>query len=187
MPAPNSEASSGGAIQGGCVMLPRESGASFGKRKRQRESRRPVLLRASLRAGVRDRVAYVKNVSSHGMMIEARPAPHVGQTVEIGVGRVLVIGRIVWQSGDRFGIYSRNPIDVSALLKARHDGEERHAPRPHGTASESKKPRDYRLVARSMQFAASVGFALAACTAVAILLHEILVKPMQALSAQLTP
>ena len=49
----------------------------------------------------------------------------------------------------------------------------------------SRSP-DYRFVSRAMQFVAGVGFAVAACAIIVLLLNEMLLAPMQTLSAHLS-
>lgn len=168
-------------------MPPADRRNPFGKRKVPREPRKPVLLRASLRVGGRERAARVKNLSSHGMMVEAHPAPHVGELVEINVGRVCVTGCTVWRSNSQFGIYSRRRIDVRGFLQSLHGHDDLRACLRDRPVRKGARPQDHRLVARGLQFAGSVGFVVAACAAVAIMLHEFLVEPLQALSSSFTP
>jgi hypothetical protein len=50
------------------------------------------------------------------MVSSARP-PAKGKYVDIGRGALVVIGRVVWSSGKRFGVRTQDPINAERLTK----------------------------------------------------------------------
>jgi hypothetical protein len=157
-------------------------------RPKPRERRSPVLLNALLRGGGEERIVRIRNVSSRGMMIEASEAPDVGVTVQVSVGRVAVLGRIVWRKGKQLGFHSRSTINKDRLSKGHSDAQD--ARRNDAACSASARPDtgpDYRLISRATQFVAGIAFALGGFAVIAILLHEMLLKPVQALAVHLSP
>jgi hypothetical protein len=66
---------------------------------------------------------------------------------------------------------------------------------PGGTPSQIDRPlvsrpgqeRDYRLISRAIRFLAGIVFAFGGCAIIALLLHVMLLAPIQALSAHLSP
>lgn len=155
-------------------------------RPKPREPRSPVLLNALLRGGGEERIVRIRNVSSRGMLIETSEAPQVGVTVEVSVGRVAVLGRVVWRKGKQLGFHSRSTIDKDRLSKG-HDGAQEARRSARGPSPQAQSGADYRLISRATQYAAGIAFALGGCTVIAILLHEMLLKPVQALSVHLSP
>jgi hypothetical protein len=169
-------------------MIPPPEGRSGFVRPKQREARSPVLLNGLLRGGGEERIVRIKNVSSRGMMIEASEAPDVGVTVEVSVGRVAVLGRIVWRKGKQLGIHSRSTIDKDRLSKGHRDAQDaRRSDWARDPSPQSDAAPDYRLISRATQFIAGIAFAIGGCTVIAILLHEMLLKPVQALAVHLSP
>ncbi|MXP41495.1 hypothetical protein GRI75_07540 [Altererythrobacter soli] len=168
--------------------MTRPEGQSGFVRPKPREPRSPVLLNALLRGGGQERIVRIRNVSSRGMLIETNEAPNVGVTVEVSVGRVSVLGRIVWRKDKQLGFHSRNTIDKDGLAKGHRAAKEARRSDPSPSPSPgTDRAAHYRLVSRATQFVAGIAFALGGCTVIAILLHEMLLKPVQALSTHLSP
>lgn len=168
-------------------MPPPEGRGGF-VRPKPREPRSPVLLNALLRGGGEERIVRIRNVSSRGMMIETSEAPDVGVTVEVSVGRVAVLGRIVWRKGRHLGFHSRNTIDKNDLSKGHCGAQDaRRADWVRRPSAQSQAGPEYRLISRATQFVAGIAFALGGCTVIAILLHEMLLKPVQAIAVHLSP
>jgi len=166
-------------------MPPPERRTLFVKLK-PREPRRPVLLSAVLRGGGREQVGRVRNISSRGLMIEADEPPGVGTILDVSIGATSVVGRVVWRKGNRFGFHSRGTIAARFFLDVA--GEQKgHRPAERPARSGPATTEVYRRISRAIQFVSGVGFALGAAAIIGILLHEILIRPMQALSAHLAP
>ena len=168
--------------------VPRERRAAFVKPK-PREPRTPVMLNALLRGGGQERSVRVRNVSSRGMMIEAHEAgeaPDVGVVVEVRIGGVSWLGRVAWSRGKQFGFHCRSTIDTGLLVGGCGVREGRRADARACRSAASLCAQDYRFVSRAMQFVAGVGFAVASCAIIVLLLNEMLLAPMQTLSAHLS-
>ena len=82
---------------------------------RQREARHTVRLRARMRtlAGWSD--VGIRNVSRHGMLLRASPAPQPGSYIEVRRDRLVMVARAIWRDGDLFGVRTQDPIDLEAL------------------------------------------------------------------------
>lgn len=168
--------------------MTRPEGRSGFIRPKPREPRSPVLLNALLRGGGKENIVRIRNVSSRGMLIETNEAPDVGVTVEVSVGRVSVLGRIVWRKDKQLGFHSRSTIDKDRLAKGHCAAKEARRPDPSRTPSSGPdREAHYRLMSRATQFVAGIAFALGGCTVIAILLHEVLLKPVEAISTRLSP
>lgn len=90
---------------------------------KQREPRRPVMIRARMRAGVCWDDISILNISSKGMMLHARQAPPRGSYLEVRRGRHAIVARVVWSANDRFGIATQDRISVEALIREPTAGE----------------------------------------------------------------
>lgn len=83
---------------------------------RARETRRQVFLRAMIRAGRQPSPICVRNISSRGMLLQAACPPQRGTYVEILLGRHVIVARVVWAKERRFGVQTRQAMDVDAIL-----------------------------------------------------------------------
>ena len=78
-----------------------------------REQRHSVVRAATMRgSGPRSNVC-IRNISQHGMMITADVPPAHGSYVEIILGDRSIIARVAWTQDDRFGVHTREKLDVS--------------------------------------------------------------------------
>ena len=57
----------------------------------------------------------VCDVSSRGMLIQAAFPPRRGTYVEVVLARQTVAGRVIWSKGRRFGINTRERLDLGAV------------------------------------------------------------------------
>ena len=57
------------------------------------------------------------NISSRGMGLSAAAPPESGTYVEIRRGRHVIVARVVWTQGLRFGIQTQDPLPIDALVK----------------------------------------------------------------------
>ncbi|WP_165271696.1 PilZ domain-containing protein [Pelagerythrobacter rhizovicinus] len=174
---------SAGTGQVDYVALLDDYSTPFGRKAKLREPRTSATLYATLRVHGRERAACIRNLSPRGMMIEAGSIPLVGQRIEVRVGRTILLGRVVWRKVDRFGVHFPHRIDVAYLL---HRNRRRTAQVALGICGTGGS-RDYHLVARTIQFAASIGIALSVTATIAWVLHEALASPMQTIASSLSP
>jgi hypothetical protein len=83
---------------------------------RKREERRKVLLRVRLRSDTGWSDVLVRNISRRGMLISADPSLKPGAYIEIRRARYTIVARVVWSSGNSFGLRTQDPIDVDGLI-----------------------------------------------------------------------
>lgn len=83
---------------------------------KQREKRTPVRLSARMRSDSGWSDVHIRNVSSRGMMLSAGEAPMLGSYLEVRRNTTVIVGKIVWRSGDDFGVRTQDRIDLKTLL-----------------------------------------------------------------------
>jgi hypothetical protein len=81
-----------------------------------REPRRKVLLHGRMQAGENWVNVTIHNVSSRGLMAQCTVPLERGRYVEIRYRSQVIVGRVVWAHRGRFGLRTRDPIDLRALL-----------------------------------------------------------------------
>lgn len=106
-----------------------------------REERTKVRLRARMQTSTGWVDAFIRDVSTRGMMIESETSPKVGSYVEVRRGRNVVVARVVWHNGQRFGIRSQDRISLAALYE---DPELSRPPRQEATAAFVERRRSDR-------------------------------------------
>lgn len=157
---------------------------------RAREHRRKVLIRAKVRAGGLPIDACIRDISSKGLMIQARIPPPRGTYVEVVTGSQTIVGRVVWGKDMRFGILTRDKLHVDMIV-----GELRGPPpkpcadprlvaglRPAITIRE---PSLRRAHARALECAVLVLFALAMIGTFAAASYQTLARPFQSITDRL--
>lgn len=144
-----------------------------------RGPRRKVLIRARMRANGPPADICIRDVSRRGMLLQSHAPPPRGTYVEIAQAGLPIVGQVVWSKERRFGISTRDIIDVAALID---DGK------PIEDDKIVETSRDDRLLAayrdrghtydssrssgNTMQFAFIVALCACAAAGIAIGLHE---------------
>ena len=128
------------------------------------------MIRARLRAGATWADACILNLSPRGMGLQSASPPGRGSYVELRRGHHVIVARVMWTDGHRFGIRAQGQIPVESVisepvLPAANDGappaiDRRAKPRLDERHDGS------RTLSRAIQFGfvltlgASAGFAL---------------------------
>jgi hypothetical protein len=84
---------------------------------RQREDRRRVVLASRMRCGAQWRDARMVNLSSRGLGLTAATPPDPGTYVEIRRGHYVIVARVMWTNGLRFGVQTQDPISIDGLIQ----------------------------------------------------------------------
>ncbi len=58
----------------------------------------------------------IHELSDKGMLVSTSEPPPLGTYVEIRRGTLVIIGRVVWNGGSRFGVRTQDPISLATLL-----------------------------------------------------------------------
>lgn len=125
---------------------------------RSRDDRRRVVIGSRIRCGATWTDARIVDLSSRGVGLSAATPPRSGAYVEIRRGRHIIIARVVWVKGLRFGVRTQDAVPVESVIadsasaeaSAGASGqqvERRAVPRPAVRHDRS------RTVGRAMEFA----------------------------------
>ena len=150
-----------------------------------REPRRKVLIRATMRAGGPKTDVCIRDISSRGLMAQAGAPPPRGTYVDLDCGGHQIVGLVVWRRERRFGIQTRERINVAAL--AGRIAPEVLAPKsPGGRASVPGPVRagggQSRTLAARMEFAIVAIFAASLVAALGVTAFTALSRPFDAVS-----
>ncbi|HYJ53573.1 MAG TPA: PilZ domain-containing protein [Allosphingosinicella sp.] len=150
-----------------------------------REPRRKVLIRARMRTDGLPMDVCIRDVSSRGLLVQASAPPPRGTYVEIDCGRCLLVARVIWRKDRRFGLESRERINVRALAgggsaEPAGPGAARRPARASAGRVEAS-----RYLAGTMEFALIAVFALALVAALGATAFETLSRPFANVSSTL--
>ncbi|WP_203311466.1 MULTISPECIES: PilZ domain-containing protein [Sphingomonas] len=163
---------------------------------RQREPRRKVLVRARMRSGVEWHDVLIHNMSSRGLLATSKVECRPGTVIELRRIHHVIVGRVVWEKDQYFGIRTQDRIDIDAIVEAKPpafkpgtavaDGAERRADSRKITAASivDREARSRRFSA-TFQFAILLGVVAVAGLCIAERVGQVLSRPFAAVSAQL--
>lgn len=80
-----------------------------------RQPRQHVVLNSRLRSGATWSDACILNVSARGLGLQAVAPPVQGTYVEVRRGNNVIVARVVWVKGQRFGAITQNVISIADL------------------------------------------------------------------------
>jgi hypothetical protein len=90
------------------------------------EGRSNVFLAAALNLGAATIAVRIRNLSSHGALVEASSLPPIGSQVTLIRGQLQVAGELAWQGAGQGGINFSKSIDVPRWVKhVGHGGQHR--------------------------------------------------------------
>lgn len=84
---------------------------------RPRADRRRVVMSSRIRCGAKWLDARMVNVSPRGVGLTATAPPATGTYIEIRRGAHVIVARVVWSEGLRFGVHTQDPVPVDALTR----------------------------------------------------------------------
>jgi Flp pilus assembly pilin Flp len=155
-----------------------------------RAPRHKVLIRARMRAGGPQMDVCIRDVSARGMLVQADHAPAQRSYVEILLNGQSIAGRVIWAKDRRFGVATREQIDMSAV-RSGANASLVAAERPRlpdartARANARHDPDRSRRVATALQFGFLVAAGAVAAAAVAFTVHGSLAGTFQAVADQL--
>lgn len=130
------------------------------------------------------------NISSRGLQLQSASPPPRGSYVEIRRGHLVIIARVAWTKGHRFGVRTQDCLPIEAICSepgksepAKSDagtGDRRSAPRPAASSHEHN-----RHVARAMEFACLLIVVGGAASILYGTVSSALAKPLSAVTAGL--
>lgn len=138
--------------------------------------RQKVLVRARMRVGAAESDVCIRDMSARGMLVQANAPPGRGTLVVIDCEGWPVPGQVIWCGDRRFGIQTRDTLDVDWFLERlnRLDAkwEAPAAPRVRAGAPRPRSHAESRATSRTLQFATIVGACAAGAAAIALTLHS---------------
>lgn len=157
-----------------------------------RTPRRKVLIRAEMRCGGPKVDICIRDVSPRGMLLQSSAPPPRGTFVEIVQGGLPIVGQVIWMKDRKFGISTRDVIDLAALTQ----DEGKPGAQPRAAAISKKqafKPtvnagysfENSRHSAKAIQFASVVAVIVCAAGTIAFVLHDRLSSAVANVSAHL--
>ena len=90
-----------------------------GGEKSRVDARVTAMLAGTLRDSRGTRDVRIGDISPKGLLATCERPPQRGEVVDIAVGRHHMVGEVRWVSGRRFGVRSRERIDVAAVMGVR--------------------------------------------------------------------
>ena len=82
-----------------------------------RQQRRKVVIRAQMRSGSRWADICILNISERGLGMQCAVPPARGTYAEVRRGSHVIIGRVTWSKGHRFGISTQDALAVEAIVR----------------------------------------------------------------------
>ena len=155
-----------------------------------REARRKVSIRATMCAGGPWTDVCIRDISSRGMMVQMGAPPPRGTFVEIESAGHQIVGLVVWRKDHRFGIQTRDRINVHALVNRiapKAVVPPRRAARHRPQAAMRSGADTSRTLGSRMEFALVAVFAAALVAALGTTAFQTLSRPFDAISTMLRP
>jgi PilZ domain-containing protein len=153
----------------------------------QRGPRFKVLMKARMRAGQAPVDVYIRDVSERGMLLQSAMPPAPGTFVEILDLAELIVGRVEWRSGRKFGISLGQRCDITRLFDGPANSRIGDGPRPAKLVGSggSKPIRDSEL-SRAWGAMLQFAFLVIAGIAAAALLADVAYERLSAATLAVT-
>lgn len=159
----------------------------------RREPRLSILIQSEVRSDATWRNAWIFNLSTRGMALQASSPPARGTYIEVRRGQHTIVARVVWVNGARFGVRSQDPVPVEAMLcnleplKAvcRDARDRQGAKRTRAVPSISCQHEKSRMTGRAFEFACLVALGGSAALVAVGLCKQALERPLASLGAAL--
>ena len=154
-----------------------------------RETRRKVLIRATMRAGGPRTDVCIRDISSRGMMVQMGAPPPRGTFVDLDCAGHQIVGLVIWRHDHRFGVQTRDKLNVHAIVN-RLPAEALLPQRPgtrRGPRAAARAGDASRALGGRMEFAMMALFAAALVAALGMTAFQTLSRPFDAISTMLGP
>ena len=151
-----------------------------------REQRHPVAIAARMRGDHGWADISIRNVSLHGMLIQAERPPPPGAYLEVRLANLFYAVRTVWANGRLFGVRTRERIDLRRMLTDRKEWD-REPGGPHADRRRiARHDADHnRHTGNMLQFVFLIAAAVAVSAMGGQIVHTILSGPLHAIEAHL--
>lgn len=155
-----------------------------------REPRRPMMLNSRLRCGAAWSNACILNVSSRGLGLQAVAPPVRGTYVEVRRASSVIVARVMWVDGQRFGVQTQDPVSMVALT-GEQSGADESAPAPRPVERALIRTRELhdasRAAGRAIEFLFIAILALSAASAAFAVVGTAIGRPIATINKALAP
>jgi hypothetical protein len=138
----------------------------------------------------------IRDISSRGMLVQTNAPPSRGAYIEICRPGRIIVARVVWTKERRFGITTRERMNVDAFVaEAANGGAADQAspatPWPHVDRRTARRPDVRQSAERSRHISAALEFGfILACSALAAVsvanaVHDSLSRPFDVIATKL--
>ncbi|WP_368077248.1 PilZ domain-containing protein [Sphingomonas faeni] len=115
----------------------------------------------------------IHDLSDKGLLVSSANPPAIGTYVDIRRGTLVIIGRVVWTGGRRFGVRTQDAVSIAALLSEPVQTTRPATTDRRGPAREEADRRTVASADRSRQRASAfqfvclaiIGLGIACCAA----------------------
>ncbi len=154
--------------------------------RRTREARQPVRIGARLKSERGWSDVVIRNVSARGVMGECQAPPARGDYVEVRCGAYVIVARVAWAGGDRFGARAQDVIALPDLIACSQNrkaplSERRQQARPIKVAPIAKSVDERSFASarfgRAFEFSSLILAGAALATVLGGSAHDALAQP----------
>lgn len=171
-----------------------EAAQAFGSvSMKPREPRRKVLIRARMNTGGLWSDVCIVNVSTRGLGLQTSRPPPAGTFIEVRPGRQVIVAKVVWSNGHRFGVRTQDPLLVAAIVagdaQSRDDTAQPwvyQTERRRIQLSHEQRHQQSKYVSQAMQFACLCVLCASAALVAFAAIQEALAEPLSHIRAALS-
>ena len=164
-----------------------------------REPRRSVVIHARMRSDTLWVDVCIRNISSRGLLVQAAGPPPRGTYVEIFRARHVIVGRVVWTKGRRFGIHTQDRLDIGAIIEepalpkatrgmatpGGRSADRRPDSRRSSAAEVAQRLERSRRMSATLQFGAIISCGVVAAVVMASVVQDTLSRPLESIARHL--
>ncbi len=159
---------------------------------RKRSPRKKVRLSGRMRADYDWIDLSIRDISKKGLMAESADPPDRGHYIEIRRFEQILIGRVVWRNGNRFGVMLSDEIDFDAVIEGKANGtandRRNYSTRPENCQARIiQSPDDWRWVGQVFERTSLTLGGAAIIATTAYYAFDAISKPMAAIGSALKP
>lgn len=166
------------------------AGKGVQRRVRSREHRHKVMIGARMRAGGLPANICIRDISSKGMMIHSGASPPRGTYVEIVTPSQTIVGRVVWGNDFRFGIQTRERLQIDMMISGLRCDPALPEERPAIAHREPGRTVDSAAIqafqARAFEFLTIIVFAIALVATFGMAAYRTLAQPIGAVASEIS-
>ena len=126
----------------------------------------------------------IRDLSNRGLMAEADDPPGRGHYIEIRRYNQVLIGRVVWKSGRKFGVLLAENIDMQAII----EGSSGNSTNDRRNYQSRPVPcSDWQWLGHTFERVAVTAMGVALCAMLVFAIFDFVSTPASAISAALAP